>query len=159
VVSKWLLEWDKTYSLTREPYCLGSFLSSYWTFPLVLSAIPINCMKNREICQQSPAKPATSGKQLPADMMLARILGPGATSSELPGELWKVQTLSPHHSRVRLLLCHRETKPRRGIKKDLQVQWSFILQKQLLAGLHLCWGQNREMRCMLWQQGLRHLRK
>ena len=66
-----------------------------WVFPVILQeiptgppAIPINGAKKTELfANKSPVKPPSSGKQLPADEMLARRLSPGAASSELAGEL------------------------------------------------------------------------
>lgn len=46
------------------------------------------------------------------------MFGPGATSSELSGELCKAENLSPHLSRIRLLMCYRETKLRQGSKEE-----------------------------------------
>ena len=67
-----------------------------WVFPVILQkiptgppAIPINGAKKKTelFANKSPVKPPSSGKQLPADEMLARRLSPGAASSELAGEL------------------------------------------------------------------------
>lgn len=67
-------------------------------FPVILLEISAGafwhpnqlCDKTELFANESPAKPVSPGKQLPTDMMLARILGPGASSSELPGELGQI---------------------------------------------------------------------
>lgn len=54
IAAKRLQGRDKTHSLSRKPYCLGSLWAFCWRTPLLPSASPINYVKSRAVCQQKP---------------------------------------------------------------------------------------------------------